>query len=182
MSDDATPASTGHEAVPAGTDHDTVPAGTDDFVSIQRLIHRYADAVVNRNGVQWASCWADDANWDLGGGRMVEGKQAIVELWYSAMKGFTAVVQLVHNGEVHADPATPDRATGRWYIDERYLRADGGAGTLLAHYDDEYVRVDGRWLFARRFLEPHYNGPPDLSGEFHNRLDRLTARDLPADV
>lgn len=158
------------------------PIGTDDYVSIQRLIHRYADAVVNRNGVQWASCWADDANWDLGGGRMVEGKEAIVSLWYSAMKGMASVVQLVHNGEVYADPSDPDRASGRWYIDERYRRADGVAGTLLAHYDDEYVRVDGTWLFARRFLEAHYNGAPDLSDPFNNRQDALVARGLPADV
>lgn len=158
------------------------PVGTDDYVAIQRLIHRYADAVVNRNGVQWSSCWADDADWDLGGGRMVEGKEAIVALWYSAMKGMASVVQLVHNGEVFADPADPDQASGRWYIDERYRRADGVVGTLLAHYDDQYVRVGGTWLFARRFLQAHYNGPPDLSDTFNNDLDALVARGVAADV
>ncbi len=161
---------------------DIPPAGTDDYVAIQRLIHRYADAVVNRNGVQWSSCWADDANWDLGGGRMVEGKEAIVSLWYSAMKGMASVVQLVHNGEVWVRADDPDRAVGRWYIDERYRRADGVAGTLLAHYDDEYVRVGGQWLFSRRFLQAHYNGAPDLSGEFSNRLDALVERGVAADV
>ena len=158
------------------------PINTDDYVAIQRLIHRYADAVVNRDGAQWSSCWAADADWDLGGGRLVEGKEAIVSLWYSAMKGMASVVQLVHNGEVLADPAEPDRASGRWYIDERYRRADGVVGTLLAHYDDEYVRVDGSWLFARRFLQAHYNGAPDLSDSFTNHLDALVARGVPSDV
>ena len=104
------------------------PINTDDYVAIQRLIHRYADAVVHRNGTQWASCWAEDAEWDLGGGRLVHGKPAITELWYNAMKGFASVVQLVHNGEVFSDPSDPDKATGRWYIDERYRRSDGTTG------------------------------------------------------
>ena len=158
------------------------PIGTDDYVSISRLVHRYADAVVHRNGVQWASCWADDAEWDLGGGRLVHGKEAIVALWYSAMKGMASVVQLVHNGEVYADASDPDRADGRWYIDERYHRADGATGILLAHYEDSFVRVDGQWLFARRFLQVHYSGAPDLSAEFTNTTDRLKDRGIPADV
>lgn len=157
------------------------PIGTGDFVAIQRLIHRYADAVVHRDGAQWGSCWADDASWDLGAGRLVEGRPAIVALWYKAMAGFASVVQLVHNGEVFAG-ARPDEATGRWYIDERYRRADGTNGVLLAHYDDAYIRVDGRWLFARRFLQPHYSGAADLTDAFTNTREALAGRGVPADV
>jgi hypothetical protein len=152
-----------------------IPINSDDYVAVQRLINRYADAVVHRNGTQWASCWADDATWDLGRGRLVEGKAAIVDLWYSAMKGMAAVFQVVQNGEVWAGDHA-DHATGRWYITERFRRADGTSGTLLAHYDDAYVRVDGQWLFSRRFLQPHYAGAPDLSSDFSNTLDALQAR------
>lgn len=157
------------------------PIGTADYVEIQRLIHRYADAVIHRDGVQWASCWAEEATWDLGRGRLVEGRPAIVELWYGAMATMASVVQMVHNGEVFAGDRD-DVATGRWYIDERYRRSDGTAGILLAHYDDGYARVDGRWQFSRRFLQPHYMGPPDLSADFTNQRDALTARGVPADV
>lgn len=157
------------------------PIGTDDFVAIQRLVHRYADAVVHRDGAQWGSCWAGDASWDLGAGRLVEGRDAIVALWYKAMGGFASVVQLVHNGDVFAR-AGPDEATGRWFIDERYRRADGTNGVLLAHYDDAYIRADGRWLFARRFLQPHYSGAPDLTDAFTNTRDALAGRGGAADV
>lgn len=155
-----------------------IPAPLADYVAIQRLVHRYADAVVHRDGEQWSSCWADDAVWDLGRGRLVEGRAAIVELWYGAMKGMEAVVQNVLNGDVQTPDDAPDadRATGRWYINERYRRTDGTAGVLLAHYDDTYVRVDGEWRFASRYLEVHYGGPPDLSAEFANTADALRAR------
>lgn len=158
-----------------------VPVSVDDFVSIQRLVNRYADAVVHRSAPQWGSCWADDAVWDLGGGRLVEGKDAISKLWFGAMTGFAAVVQTVHSGDAWCG-ASPDEAVGRWAISERFRRTDGQSGILLAHYDDTYRKVEGRWLFARRFLQVHYGGPADLSGDFTNHREALLARGVDADV
>lgn len=150
------------------------PVSTDDFIAIQRLVHRYSEAVVLRDAEQWGSCWADDATWDLGRGRLVRGKAAIVELWTSAMAGMAAVVQLVHNGDARMDADDGDRAVGRWFIDERYRRSNGEPGMLIAHYDDAYVRGDDHaWRFETRFLQPHYHGAPDLSAEFHNTAEAL---------
>lgn len=148
---------------------------TEAHVAIAQLVHRYADAVIHRNGSQWTSTWAPDAEWDLGGGRLVQGIDAIAELWYAAMGGFKATIQTVLSGstELGDDPTT---ATGRWYIQEHVLRADDSRTILLAHYDDAYRLVDGEWRFARRFLEVHYNGPPDLSDTFHCTTDRLRER------
>ena len=152
-----------------------LPLPPDDFVAIQRLVHRYSDAVVHRDAEQWSSCWADDAEWDLGRGRKVEGLTAIVDLWVRAMGGFAAVVQMVHNGDAWLT-SDEHHATGRWFIDERFQRADGETGMLLAHYEDRYVRRDGQWLFASRFLEVHYRGAADMSGEFLNTAAALEAR------
>jgi ketosteroid isomerase-like protein len=142
--------------------------GADDFVAVMTLVHRYADAVVNRDSAQWGACWAPDARWTLGPGRDVEGRDAIVELWRSAMGNFTAVVQTVANGTAWHQHGSADHAGGRWYISERFCRADGTRGILQAHYDDTYVRRDGEWLFASRALRVHYIGAPDLSAEFLN--------------
>ena len=157
------------------------PVPADDFLAIDRLVHRYVDAVIHRDGVLWATCWAEDATWDLGRNRLVHGKDAIVELWYSAMKTMHAVVQVVHSGDVRRG-ADDDHAGGRWYINEWFRRADGTNAMLLAHYDDEYARVDGEWLFSRRFLQTHYSGPPDLSADFTNNHEALVARGIASDV
>lgn len=155
---------------------DRPPVDVETYVALQRLVHRYADAVVHRDAAQWGDCWADDAVWDLGRGRRVEGRAAIVELWGKAMGGMAAVVQNVVNGDAwHESPAS-DRAVGRWYINERFRRADGAVGILLAHYDDEYVRTDAGWRFANRVLEIHYQGPPDLTADFTNTDEGLAAR------
>ncbi len=148
---------------------------TEAHVEIHQLVHRYADAVIHRNGSQWRDTWAPDAEWDLGGGRLVEGIDAIVDLWYKAMGGFEATIQTVLSGETDlADDG--QSATGRWYIQEHVLRADGSRSILLAHYDDAYRKVDGQWRFARRFLQQHYNGPPDLSATFACTAESLRER------
>jgi uncharacterized protein (TIGR02246 family) len=135
--------------------------------AIEDLVHRYADAVVHRDPEQWSSTWAPDAVWELGKGRRVEGRDAILGLWNSAMDGFRAVVQHVVNGTVDLDDAA-GTGTGRWYIIEHWHRADDSRGILLAYYDDTYVGVDGNWMFASRELVVQYSGPPDLSGNFLN--------------
>lgn len=152
------------------------PVVADDYVAIQRLVHRYADAVVNRNAEQWGSCWADDASWSLGQGRSVVGKADIVDLWTKAMGMMAAVVQVVHNGDAFTVEGDQDRATGRWYISESLSRVTGEVGILLAHYDDAYVRTPAGWRFSDRMLQPHYSGPPDLSAAFLNTVDGLRER------
>ncbi|MDG2114671.1 MAG: nuclear transport factor 2 family protein [Actinomycetota bacterium] len=142
---------------------------------IAELVHLYADAVVHHDGDQWGATWAEDAHWELGRGRRVEGRDAILQLWQGAMGGFHAVVQTVLNGTYELDEAAGTGA-GRWYIQEHFHRAggedgNGDKGKLLAHYDDTYKRVEGQWLFASRELVIHYGGPQDLSGAFLNAWD-----------
>jgi phenylpropionate dioxygenase-like ring-hydroxylating dioxygenase large terminal subunit len=140
------------------------PMSTD---AISDLVHSYADAVVHRDPEQWSATWAVDAMWELGKGRRVEGREAILALWNSAMDGFKAVIQNVVNGTADLDEEA-GTGSGRWYIMEHWARADDSRGILLAHYDDTYVRVDGDWLFASRELVIHYGGPVDLSAPFQN--------------
>ena len=134
-----------------------------DRDEIVELVHRYSDAVCRKDREQWAACWSEDAWWDLGKGRLTRGRDGIVAFWQAAVDGLHVVVQLVHNGAVTIDG---DAASGRWYVSEHMERGNGVKGILLAWYDDTYVRVEGRWLFASRSLGSLYHGPPDLSGAF----------------
>ena len=135
--------------------------------SIDDLLHAYADAVVHRDPDQWISTWAGDAVWELGKGRRVEGADAILSLWNSAMDGFKAVVQNVVNRTADIDEAA-GTGSGRCYIIEHWWRADDSRGILLAYYDDLYARTDAGWQFASRELVVQYGGPPDLSAPFLN--------------
>ena len=132
-------------------------------VEISDLVHRYCDAVVRKDRDQWAATWAPDAHWNLGKGRVMSGKEAIVEYWIEAVDAFDAIVQTAHNGQATVDG---DHAVGRWYISEHTHRRDGTTGMLLAFYDDTYSVVEGSWRFASRAITILYRGPADLSGTF----------------
>jgi len=132
---------------------------------IADLVHRYADAVVCRDGERWAATWDTEGVWDLGGGYQVAGREKILELWNGAMGGFESVIQTVLNGSYEIDEVT-GTGTGRQYVQEHFEKSKGEFGILLAYYDDEYVRRSSDWLFAKRTLVPLYQGAPDLTGKF----------------
>jgi ketosteroid isomerase-like protein len=139
-------------------------AGTHtDREQIQELLHHYCDAVLRQDADAWADTWADDCWWNLGKGRLVHGKQAIVELWTGSIGKNAVVVQVTHNGAVTIDG---DTASGRWYISENMERINGDKAIMLAYYDDTYARINNRWLFTSRAITAIYHGPPDLSGPF----------------
>lgn len=132
---------------------------------IEDLVHRYSDAVVHRDAHQWASTWAPDGVWGLGGGRRMEGREAIVEHWRESMARYPVVVQTVTGGTADLDDDA-GTGSGRWYVHEMARRDDGEGLVMAAHYDDTYVRLHGEWRFASRVLTIHYRGPADLSGTF----------------
>lgn len=148
---------------------------TDDVEAIRRLLYAYADGVLERDADAWAATWADDATWVLGPGREVTGREAIVELWVSAMGRYASVVQLYQSNDVTFDG--PDDAHGRAYLVE-LNEIDGQPPKMLAaYYLDVYRRTAEGWKFASRELKPLYAGPPSLEGgTFFGRHGEITRR------
>ena len=126
------------------------------------LVHRYCDAVVRQDREQWGATWAENAAWELGPDRVIEGRGPIIAHWEESISSIDVVVQLASNGEVSSTGETT--AEGRWYITEHIRRRNGDLGMLLAWYDDTYVHEGGSWLFASRRLTQIYRGPPNLTG------------------
>jgi ketosteroid isomerase-like protein len=129
-------------------------ATASDQLAIHALVSRYADAVNVADADMWAGTWTDDAAWDLGGGRRVEGKTAIVELWTAAMASFDNVIQIVAHGSVQV---SGEAATGRWTLFEVDQR-EGEVLLIVGCYGDKYVKMGGRWSFAERSFTATYRG------------------------
>jgi uncharacterized protein (TIGR02246 family) len=117
-----------------------------DIAAIRALIDDYNDAVFRRDAHDWGACWADDGQWTLMGQTMV-GREAIVALWETAMAGFDFVAFFAQPGSTIIDG---DRATGRVYTHEVLQNPDGSISRPVGRYDDDYIQVAGRWLFASR--------------------------------
>jgi uncharacterized protein (TIGR02246 family) len=141
----------------------------DDADRIRRLLHAYADAVLARDADAWGRLWTDDARWDLGPGRSIEGREAIVDHWRTSIAAYDHVVQLYLSNTATVDG---DVAAGRAYLAELNVPVDGPRRVFVGWYEDGYRRQGDGWRFSRRALTRLYAGPPDLSGEFQRFLKR----------
>ncbi|MBH81676.1 MAG: DUF4440 domain-containing protein [Gammaproteobacteria bacterium] len=118
----------------------------EDRLAIRELVDSYNDAVMRFDGEAWAANWRDDATWCLGGND-VTGKDNFFPVWQSAMDGFSFVGFFASAGPIVVDG---DKAHATWYQQEFLHQKDGTKREVTGQYEDDYVKVDGRWYFQRR--------------------------------
>ena len=125
----------------------------EDREAIQALFMRYRECLDEKDFGGYAALFAEEGEFVAAGGT-AKGRDGIEEL-VDGMRGslLTAVVgddlHIVVNPEISVDG---DRATARstWIY---LVRGDDGEPTLskVGHYEDQLIRENGAWLFARRF-------------------------------
>jgi SnoaL-like domain len=145
----------------------------EDVQALQRLKARYgtlADARYDRRGVkpgpeleriarEISELFTEDAVWDGGAGLGVaEGRRAIYERFLEPTLLFSW--HCFVKPEIALDG---DRARGRWDILAPCTTRDGRPHWMAGFEEDEYRRVEGRWLHSRMklgvvFLAPHETG------------------------
>jgi uncharacterized protein (TIGR02246 family) len=125
----------------------------EDRDAIQQLFMRYRECLDEKDFSGYAGLFAEDGEFVAAGGT-AKGRAGIEEL-VDGMRGslLTATVgddlHVVVNPEISVDG---DRATARstWIYLVRGADAEPSL-CKVGHYEDELVREDGEWRFARRF-------------------------------
>ena len=117
-----------------------------DADAIRRLLHAYADAVLERDEAAWGALWTEDARWELGPGRVVEGRAAIVDLWRTSMAAYRQVVQLYLSNTATVDG---DAAAGRAYLVELNVPTEGDR-RVLGRLVRRHVPARGRAVAVLR--------------------------------
>ncbi len=138
------------DGAPPATAVAGVPSPATD-AALRHLVAQYCDGVIRRDAATWGSTWTDDATWTIAT-KPVVGRAAIVAAWEAAMSAFEWVVQMAPQMVFEVDEHA-GTGTGRVTVQERFKRAGGKVGTLLATYHDRYERTSGTWRFAERRLE-----------------------------
>ncbi|MBV9993784.1 MAG: nuclear transport factor 2 family protein [Caulobacteraceae bacterium] len=134
----------------------------EDIHALQRLrawYHRYIDdAEFGRLG----ELFAEDAELDLGymSGAANHGRAAIHASFSQLGERLRQVKQFIHSHIIES--VEGDTATGWAILEARYGGLDGVAYNVAGRYDDEYVRVDGQWLF-KTMRAVFYFSTPHLS-------------------
>jgi uncharacterized protein (TIGR02246 family) len=118
-----------------------------DHEAIARVVARYCHLLDDGRWDEFADLWAEDAEFVLGG-ETTRGRDAIRSSIEATQPPERRGRHLAVNVEIEVDG---DRATG--LVDFMFWARDReGAAKLmfLGRYDDQLVRTDGVWRFARR--------------------------------
>jgi ketosteroid isomerase-like protein len=125
-----------------------------DEIEIRALVHRYADAASRGDPVGVADVFTEDGEWRAEALGVHQGRAAVEAFFATMLEGWTAFLQGLLSGCVELDPAAPDRATGRWFVQEIGQQADGTNLCVAGVYHDEYVRGACGWRISRRRYDP----------------------------
>ncbi len=161
------------------------PADLVEIELIKRLKHHYMRCLDQKRWDEVHELFTDDAVAAYSGGKYAfRGRDAIVAFFREAMDRKTFLSShRVHQPEITVLGGTSARgiwAMEDWVIDtERNLTIHGAA-----FYEDEYVKIGGRWLIARTGYERTFEevqprdgtSPPRLTASFWGTRGRS---DLP---
>lgn len=134
------------------------PSPTDDVVAIGRLNAAYADVITRRAFAELSDLLLPGCRVHLdlvsAPARELAGPEALAEMLRSAMERFDHFMFVIRNSVVDIDidvDVEASRATGRMFISEiRHDRESDAWEETHGMYEDDYLRVDGRWWFAER--------------------------------
>lgn len=130
----------------------------EDANAIRNLKARYAaycDDSYNPDKI--AELFIEDAVWESGFLGRFEGREAIREFFKGASKIFTFALHYGLNPHIEV---TGDTARARWYLFMPCTVGDGNKARWLAGIDDEeYVRVNGEWMFKSKTSTAVFNTP-----------------------
>lgn len=122
----------------------------DSIEAIRALRARYHELVNEDAGPRLYELFAPDATVVYGGRPEVQGRENIRAFFASFP--VQAARQFIHS---HVVDVEGDRGTGVSYLDGRPVR-DGKSYYVVGRFDDEYIRLDGLWMFKRVVLNVHY--------------------------
>ena len=129
--------------------------------AIEELVSAYCEACDEHDIPRLAALFAEDAVYGSPSGVLVStGRAEIAEMFVRAFQVRGPGFHWTHDLVIRFDEDNADRATG--VVASHAETFVNRVPSLAAmKYDDEYRRVDGQWLFARRSIRFLYYVPAE---------------------
>jgi len=149
------------------------PADLVEHEAIKRLKYKYLRCLDQKRWDEMRECFTEDAVAAYSGGKYAyDGRDAILDFLRRAMGAETFLSShRVHHPEIEL--RSPSEATATWALEDVVIEEKWGITIRgAAFYEDEYAKLDGRWLIRRTGYKRTYE-------EIQSRKDvpglRLTA-------
>ena len=128
----------------------------EDIEALRNLKAEYAAACDdNYDADRLAALFVEDATWESQGMGKYEGREAIREFFRGISGHF--VFALHYGLNPHIEVAG-DTARARWYLFMPCTVGDTGKAMWRAGLDEEeYVRVEGRWMYRSKKSAPFFH-------------------------
>ena len=128
----------------------------EDIEALRNLKAEYAAACDdNYDADRLAALFVEDATWESQGMGKYEGREAIREFFRGISGHFVFALHYGLNPQIEV---TGDTARARWYLFMPCTVGDTGKAMWRAGLDEEeYVRVDGRWMYRSKKSAPFFH-------------------------
>ena len=124
-----------------------------EIEAIKQLKARYCRLLDAKNWSAWRELFADDFRSDTSpaGGKLIVGGDHFVAFTRKSLaKPSQVTVHQVHAPEIEITSDTTAR--GVWALEDVVRLAPGVTLRGYGHYDETYVKIDGRWRFQSSTL------------------------------
>jgi len=126
---------------------------------ISELVTAYAIACDEHDMPRLTSLFTEDAEFDSPSGLLrAKGREEIAAMFVRMFRIRGPAYHWTHDHCIRPDPQDPDRATGL-ILSHAETSPDNTVSLAAMRYEDEYRRVDGTWLFAKRVIHFLYYVP-----------------------
>lgn len=141
---------------------------------ISELASAYAVACDEHDMPRLLGLFTEDACFDSPSGLMVaKGREAIAQMFVKTFKIRGPAFHWTHDHFIRFDDADPDAASGL-VLSHAETTPNNEVSLAAMRYQDDYRRVDGRWLFQKRIINFLYYVPArDFPAALNNPM-RLT--------
>ena len=142
-------------------------------IEIEELVTAYARACDEHDMPWLESLFTEDARFDSPSGVMrANDRNEIMAMFVEAFKIRGPGYHWTHDPFIRIDGEQPDIATGT-VLSHAETSPKGLVSLAAMKYDDDYRRVDRRWLFSRRVIQFLYYVPAEQYPGGLNRKQRL---------
>ncbi len=134
----------------------------EDIEAIKKLKYQYGHLVDTRNWREFANLATEDAIWDFGDLGLYKGREQIIHFTRDIILGtYSFMMHMLHNPIIEVKG---NKATGQWYFEVPATDAGKNRAVWISgKYEEEYVKVNGKWKFKKvvgkiYFITPYDEG------------------------